>query len=169
MCFKDLFVDISSPTSLSEVWNAILNVLEHMDKSHSLLFCIILNHSLSSSRTPLSAPHIHPWWLPWLFSSSLWYMCPWFFHRHLDVADPPDTQTERHNRWINKTSQPSLWILIAFGLCLWIPAQLWCWSVRLPTFQESQGSKYSAHPKGCCVPPWCLSRLFCPYFMWARI
>lgn len=46
-----------------------------LHESHPLLSSIILNHSLSSSRTP-SAPHIHPQWPPWLFSSSLWYMCP---------------------------------------------------------------------------------------------
>lgn len=142
-----------------------------LHEPHPPLSSIVLNHSLSSSRTP-AAPHIHPRWPPWLFSSSLWYMCPccdsfpplspWCWW----PLQPPQTC---RNRWIKRASQPSLGILITLGLWLWIPVQLWCWPVRLPAFHESQHSKYPAHPKGGCVLPWCLTQLFCPNFTWAGI
>lgn len=136
---------------------------------------IVLLYHLHSLSIGLQDPPVgrsHPSrWLPWLFPSSLWYMClclfslsPWCCW----TSPPPRTQTDRRNRWINKTSQPLLWILITLGLRLWTLDPLWCCSVPLPAFQESQHSKYSAHPKGCRGLPWCSSPLFCPYFMFAQ-
>lgn len=161
----NLFADISSPALTVWGWSRILIVLQHIDKSHPPLVWIILNHFLLSSWTPLSGPYIHPRWVPWLSPSSLWYMCSWFFRCHLDADDPcnPPPPTHRRAEWMDKQKQAaSQWLLITFGLCLWVPAQHWCWSLRLPAFQESQHSKYSAHPKSCCLLPWRLSLLSSP-------
>lgn len=71
-------------------------------------------------------PSVFKWWL---FLSHFSYHCDiqfmfvqCFLPRYLCCVWP-----HKHtNRWMNKTSQTSLWIIITFNLCLWIPAQLWC-------------------------------------------